>query len=116
MTAATRVSLEQLKLMKVQPVKPRTLKPTDQRLVTHRRPKNRSLFAIRLQEEREKNNLPIGHLADMVGMSKSSISLIERGIQKSVEHPALWRMADIFNVSIDYLLGRSDERSYTPRA
>lgn len=47
-------------------------------------------------------------LAEVLGSRKSVISMIESG-QRGVSVEVLVSIADYFNVSIDYLVGRSDD-------
>lgn len=68
-------------------------------------------FGNRLKELRKKSNLTQEQLAAKFYLNKSSISRYENGTQVP-EHDLLEKIADYFNVSIDYLLGRS-ERQYS---
>jgi transcriptional regulator with XRE-family HTH domain len=57
---------------------------------------------------RNQKGLSQGELAEKMGMSQQTISKYERGLLE----PALETLnflADFFNVSVDYLLGRSDQ-------
>lgn len=47
--------------------------------------------------------------AERLGISVTSYCRYERG-EREPDAPILWRMADLFGVSIDYLIGRSDEK------
>ncbi|WP_311317157.1 helix-turn-helix domain-containing protein [Leuconostoc citreum] len=70
---------------------------------------NWSLVMNRLRELRHEHNELQIDLAVGVGMDKQEISRYELGITV----PSLKRLiifADYYNVSIDYLVGRSDER------
>lgn len=64
-------------------------------------------FGNRLKELRKKSNLTQEQLAAKFYLNKSSISRYENGTQVP-EHDLLEKIADYFNVSIDYLLGRSE--------
>ena len=66
------------------------------------------IFAERLKTLRTQNNLSMSGLAAAVGVSKQAIGQFE----KSSNNPnvdTLVVLADYFDVSIDYLVGRSDD-------
>lgn len=68
---------------------------------------SKEIFSTRIKEERLKKNLKQSEIGKIVGLSDNAISDIERGyrlttIDKIVE------LADFFDVSIDYLVGRTD--------
>ncbi|MGN9166204.1 helix-turn-helix domain-containing protein [Tissierellaceae bacterium HCP3S3_D8] len=68
---------------------------------------SKDIFSNRIKEERLKKDLKQSELGKVVGLSDNAISDIERGyrlttIDKIVE------LADFFDVSIDYLAGRTD--------
>lgn len=67
----------------------------------------KGLFPKRLQALREKRNLSRRTLAELCGLSKNMISLYERG-EKAPSIEALVSLADYFEVSTDYLLGRKN--------
>ncbi|WP_373325680.1 helix-turn-helix domain-containing protein [Sporomusa paucivorans] len=52
-------------------------------------------------------------LGDCINVSSQVVSNWERGYTSSIEPLLLQRLADFFNVSVDYLLGRTDDRSLT---
>ena len=64
-------------------------------------------FSSRLRELRNSKNLSQQNLADIIGTSKSSINMYERGARepgiKMIES-----FADYFNCSVDYLFGRTN--------
>ncbi len=68
-------------------------------------------FAERLKAERKKNNINQTQLAEKLYLDRSSISKYESGKQIP-ETPTLEKLADFFEISIDYLLGKSDIRNY----
>jgi transcriptional regulator with XRE-family HTH domain len=62
----------------------------------------------RLKESRQKNHLTQDELAEKLNTVKAQISRWERG--ESVPHAeTLVELSHIFGVSVDYLLGLSDE-------
>ena len=58
---------------------------------------------------REQKKLNQTELANLLEVSNGSISKWERG-DRQPDYETLERIADIFNVTIDYLLGRSDAK------
>lgn len=68
-------------------------------------------FKVRLRDLREQNKMSQTDLANLLNVSKQTISQYERGIRKP-KIDDLLEISDIFNVSTDYLLGSDN---YTPR-
>lgn len=68
------------------------------------------LFSIRFKEERKNKGLTQEQLAKEFFLNKSSISRYEKGTQMP-EMVMLQKFAEYFDVSVDYLLGRTDERN-----
>lgn len=69
------------------------------------------LFPTRLKTLRQSMNLPQEQLAHLLGVDRSTISSYE----SSMRQPSLGtlsRIADVFGVSTDYLLGRTNDRSF----
>lgn len=64
-------------------------------------------FKKRIKELRIENNLTQLGLAKKLGISKSTISMYENG-NREPNFEILEALADIFNVDIDYLHGRTD--------
>ena len=65
-------------------------------------------FGKRLKELREEQGLSIQAFSKMIQMNASSICRWENGKQ-DITSDLLIRLADFFNVSTDYLLGRVDD-------
>ena len=61
----------------------------------------------RIKILRKEKNLKQSDAAELLGISITSYCRYERG-EREPDAPVLWRMADLFEVSIDYLIGRSD--------
>lgn len=59
----------------------------------------------KLREEKKYSQVKVQHL---VGVSNSSVEAYEQGVQIQ-SLPVAYRMAEVFGVSIDYLVGRSNE-------
>lgn len=64
----------------------------------------------RLKQLRLEKDLRQDQLAKLVHMEKSSISMYENDVRQP-SYEVLLRYADIFGVSVDYLLGRTTDRS-----
>lgn len=64
-------------------------------------------FGDRLKFLREKENMYQSELADKLGLAPSTISMYERG-DRDPDTSTLTKIAEIFNVSTDYLLGRTN--------
>ena len=67
----------------------------------------RNKFAEQLYLLRAENGLTRGQLAEKLNVSVRLISYWENG-QRECDFNMLIRIADLFSVSIDFLLGRSD--------
>ena len=70
----------------------------------------------RIRELRKNNQITLKQLGKMIGLAESTMSLYETsGRQPDVT--TLGKIADVFDVSIDYLLYRTDDpRPYDPPA
>lgn len=64
-------------------------------------------FASRIADLRKEHHLTQNKLSEVTGLSKIGIQSYERRIRKPTMD-ALIALADAFDVSIDYLVGRSD--------
>lgn len=67
-------------------------------------------FAERLKELRKQAHLTQVELAKRLGIGQSSYADWERG-KKNPTQENLIRLAQILNVSVDYLVGNSEEKS-----
>lgn len=65
------------------------------------------IFGERLKELRQEKQLGQNKLAELLDLSNASISYWENGKQEPTAS-ALFKLADFFNVSVDYLLGLED--------
>ena len=70
---------------------------------------NKITFEMRLKKLREQKRLNQTELANLLKVSNGSISKWERG-DRQPDYETLENIADTFNVTIDYLLGRSDSK------
>ena len=66
-------------------------------------------FALRLKELRREKGLKQTEIAEFIGCIERHYQKIERG-EINIPSLTLVKLADFFNVSTDYLLGRSDDR------
>ncbi len=64
-------------------------------------------FALRVRELRKSRNVTQKAVAEALGVSVNQISEMEKGT-KITSLPKLCLLCDYFNVSADFLLGRSD--------
>lgn len=62
---------------------------------------------FRLKELREQRHISQVFLGLELGMSQNTISRYETGAREA-DYETLVALADYFNVSVDYLLGRTD--------
>lgn len=67
------------------------------------------MFGIRLKELRKEKSINQKELATLLKVSASTIGMYEQG-RRDPDTNTLKFLADYFDVSTDYLLGRTDER------
>ena len=70
----------------------------------------KNCFSTRLSALRKENNLSLEKTGKAIGVSNQAISKLEKG-NGSPSFDVLCALADYFNVSLDYLVGRSDDPS-----
>ena len=68
----------------------------------------KEIFGQRLLDLRKKVGATQGDLSELLGVTKTQISDMERG-KTTTTMARLYQLCDYFNVSADYLLGRTDE-------
>lgn len=61
----------------------------------------------KLREERIKHGYTLKQIGSMIGVSEASVSLYETG-KREPSNDTLKFLADLYGVSVDYLLGRED--------
>lgn len=66
------------------------------------------LVGERLKKLRNQNNLSQQALADRLGINRSTYSRYESGVIQA-DYETLQKIADFYGVSVDYLLGRTDD-------
>lgn len=64
---------------------------------------------MRLRDLREDNDITQNQIALMLNIKQNTYSQYENG-KREVPINILWKLADFYNVSIDYLVGREKER------
>ena len=64
---------------------------------------------FRLKELRKARNISQLKLALDLNMNQNTISRYEN-MEREADYEALIKIADYFNVSLDYLLGRTDDK------
>lgn len=69
-----------------------------------------SNFTTRFKELRKSADFTQDELANKLGIVKSTVSMYETG-KRQPDFEKLEEIADLFNVNMDYLLGRSDIKS-----
>lgn len=70
-----------------------------------------SNFNERLKLLRKERDYTQDQLANLLGISRSSLAMYEQGRRKP-DFETLEAMADLFNVDIDYLLGTKDTTTF----
>lgn len=80
--------------------------------------KTRISVQERLKDLRVEKGLKLEELAEQVGLSKSALGSYENDEDKEINHGSLLKLADFYQVTVDYLLGLSDNRAHenTPLA
>lgn len=66
----------------------------------------------RLKELRKENNMTQSDLGKILGVGKTTISMYENGNSTPNDEIKL-KIAEYFNISLDYLLGKSEIKNYT---
>ncbi|MCL2696632.1 MAG: helix-turn-helix domain-containing protein [Oscillospiraceae bacterium] len=69
---------------------------------------NQIIFSQRLKELRIERNLKQETIGDVAGIKISAISMMEKG-HRAPSIEVICAIADYFNVSVDYLVGRTDD-------
>ena len=67
----------------------------------------------RIKDLRIEHKLTLEQLAEQTGLSKSALGSYENNDFKDISHYALIKLADFYNVSVDYLLGRIETKNHS---
>ncbi len=70
---------------------------------------SREIFGERIKVLRKERNIKQSELGKIIGLTCTAISDIERG-RRTTTLEKLVALADYFEVSIDYLVGRTDNQ------
>lgn len=68
----------------------------------------RKIFSEHFASLRKQKGISLATLGDFLGVTDEAVRLLERG-KRSPSFEVLCALADYFDVSIDYLVGRSDD-------
>ncbi|SHI53775.1 helix-turn-helix domain-containing protein [Lutispora thermophila] len=68
---------------------------------------SKELFGERIKMLRLERNIKQSELGDAIGLTYTAVSDIERG-RRTTTLEKLVALADFFDVSVDYLIGRTD--------
>ena len=64
----------------------------------------------RIKDLRVERKLTLEQLAEQTGLSRSALGSYESDDFKDISHYALIKLADFYDVSVDYLLGRMETK------
>lgn len=62
---------------------------------------------MRLKDLREDNDIKQKQLAEYLNIKQNTYSQYENG-KREIPLDTLWKLADYYNTSVDYLIGRTD--------
>ncbi len=68
-------------------------------------------FSTKLSTLRRENHLSLDALGKILGISNQAVSLLEKG-KRSPSFEIFFAIAEYFNVSTDWLLGRTDDPTF----
>ena len=69
-------------------------------------------FSTKLLTLRKENNLSLDALGKILGISNQAVSLLEKG-KRSPSFEVFFAICEYFNVSSDWLLGRTEDSTIT---
>ena len=69
---------------------------------------------LRLREIRKESGISLKKLGEIIGVAESTMSLYENE-KRQPDYETLKKLADYFNVTTDYLLGREDKTTLTTK-
>lgn len=64
---------------------------------------------MRLKDLREDNDIKQSEIADILNIKQNTYSQYETQ-KREIPISLLWKLADYYNTSIDYLVGRTDKK------
>lgn len=62
-----------------------------------------------MRDLREDSDLTQSEIAKKLGISQRAYSYYENG-KRDIPVDLLWKLADFYNTSVDYLIGRTDKK------
>lgn len=68
-----------------------------------------NIFPTILKETRRKKKMTLTYLSQKTGIDQGYLSRLERGEKSNPSSEVLTRLADVLDVTTDYLLGRIDD-------
>ena len=71
-------------------------------------------MALRIRDLREDKELKQKDIAELLHISQATYSRYETG-DLDIPHSALQQLADYYKTSVDYLLGRTDQKEPYPK-
>lgn len=74
---------------------------------------SKEVFSRRLLVLRQQTGVTQAELAAAIKINRTSITLMERA-ERAASIEVLYALADFFDVSLDYLVGRSDDPTFRP--
>ncbi|WP_372780250.1 helix-turn-helix domain-containing protein [Priestia aryabhattai] len=66
------------------------------------------MFSVRLTSLRKKKNVTQQKVADYLGITRPAYTAYEQG-KRQPDYETLTKIADFFDVTVDYLIGRTDD-------
>ena len=69
---------------------------------------------LKLREIRKESGISLKKLGEIIGVAESTMSLYENE-KRQPDYETLKKLADYFNVTTDYLLGRADKTTLTTK-
>lgn len=69
---------------------------------------NRDIFRTRLTVLRKKKHMTQAEMAALLGITRSAYTCYETGVTMPAAE-GLCKLADLFDISVDYLLGRKED-------
>ncbi len=67
---------------------------------------------MRLKDLREDNDVKQKEIAEYLNIKQNTYSQYENG-KREIPLDTLWKLADYYNTSVDYLIGRTDNPNRT---
>ena len=77
--------------------------------------KYREFFSERFASLRKQKGASLAAVGNFLGVTDEAVRLLEKG-KRSPSFEVFCALADYFNVSLDYLCGRSDDPAFSPAA